>query len=120
MLSKKLLAIILAATWSTPVMADDDYDDYDDDDYRPRSTQVVKKQNHTTNKSVISAQQARNIALKRVGKGRVTDVDFDRHDDDHRGVATYDVDVVTGRTKHEVKINAHTGKIIRIKRDNND
>lgn len=115
MLHKSFLAIILAAILSTPVMADDDYDD---DDYRPRSSQA---KNQTASKAVISAQQARNIALNRVGKkGRITDVDFDHHDDDHRGVATYDVDVVLGRTKHEVKINAHTGAIIRIKRDNND
>lgn len=61
MLHKSFLAIILAAVLSTPVMADDDYDD----DYQPRSSQA---KNQTASKAVISAQQARNIALNRVGK----------------------------------------------------
>lgn len=104
MLNKPFLAIILVSLMSVfvsaPAVADDD----------DRSYQAF------ANKSVISRQQASNIAKNWVKSGRVVSIDYDIDD----GVAVYEVDVLSGRTKYDVKVNAHTGKVIRVKRDNDD
>lgn len=107
---KKFFAVILAGvTLSavTPATADDDYNDV--------------RASYQTQKNTISSEQAKQIATttEKTKDGHVTDIDYDAYDDDY-GVATYDVEVVSHRTKYDVKINANTGKIIHIKRDNND
>lgn len=120
MLNKKFLATLLATlalSVSAPAMADDDYDD---DDYRPRRAQPAKAYSgkaQSGRQAVISRQRAGQIAKSQVKGGRVTDIDYDSYDDDY-GTATYEVDVISGRNKYEVKINAVTGKVIRVKRDN--
>lgn len=105
-LHKHLLAVILAGTALsvvTPAFADDDV--------RPRQAQ----------KATITSEQAKKIATatEKTKGGRVMDIEYDAHDDDY-GVATYDVEVVSHHTQYDVKINAKTGKIIHVKRDNDD
>lgn len=52
----------------------------------------------------ISSKQAVSIAKKAAGGGVVTDVDDNR--------SYYEVDVQKRNKKHEIKVNAKTGKII--------
>lgn len=54
----------------------------------------------------ITSKQAVDAAKAKV-KGRVTDVDFDR--DSRR--PHYDVDIVSRGKKHELKVDARTGKV---------
>ena len=54
----------------------------------------------------ITSKQAVAAAKAKV-KGRVTDVDFDR---DSRRLH-YDVDIVSRGKKHELKVDARTGKV---------
>ena len=54
----------------------------------------------------ITSKQAVAAAKAKV-KGRVTDVDFDR--DSRR--PHYDVDIVSRGKKHELKVDARTGKV---------
>lgn len=109
---KTFLAIILAMSVSIPLTAAAD-DDYDDDDYRPRQSQKHQtKRSSKSTKTIISRQKAGEIARRQIKGARVLSIDYD---DD--GVAVYEVDVVSGRAKYDVKINAHTGRVIRVKRD---
>ena len=63
----------------------------------------------------ISVQQAKLIALQKVGSGRVTDIELERS---KAGVVYYDVEVKDNRGReYEVKINATTGMVISCKRD---
>lgn len=101
---KKLFPAIfatLALMMSGVAIADDDYDD-DRYEQRVQTKRVTK----------ISVQKAKNTAIKAVGGGRVTSIDYD---DDGR--PHYDIDVVKKSVKYEVKIDARTGKVLRKKID---
>lgn len=62
----------------------------------------------------ISVEQAKQIALRKVGSGRVTEIELER-----KGTTYYyDVEVKDNRGReYEVKINATTGAILSFKRD---
>ncbi|MBR4737807.1 MAG: PepSY domain-containing protein [Rhodocyclaceae bacterium] len=62
----------------------------------------------------ISVEQAKQIALRKVGSGRVTEIELER-----KGATYYyDVEVKDNRGReYEVKINATTGAILSFKRD---
>lgn len=102
MLHKSLtVAVLIGALLGTTTV-------WADDDYQERRAQTQNKNNY------ISAQKAGQIARSRVKNSRVRKIDFD-HDD--RYGAVYEVDLVSGRTEYDVKINAKTGKVIYVKRD---
>lgn len=121
---KKLFGVLAVSTLVgiIPVYADDGRDDdVDDDDYRPRQTQVTKNRQDTkaTRTHMISRQKAVQIARSRVKNSRVVSVDFDRNDDGHGAV--YDVELRNNRGQQwDVKIKATTGKVIYVKRDYED
>lgn len=100
----------------TPAFADDDHDD-DDDDYRPRTTQThqAKKPQRQSQAGLISAQQAGQNARAKLANSRVHRVEYDN--DDRHG-AVYEVELMKGGVKYDAKVNAKTGKVIYIKRDN--
>lgn len=101
----------------TPAFADDDHDD-DDDDYRPRTAQAhqAKKPQRTNSRAgLISAQQAGQNARAKLANSRVHSVEYDN--DDRHG-AVYEVELMKGGVKYDAKVNAKTGKVIYIKRDN--
>lgn len=117
MLHKKWLAVILAVTALsvTPAFADDDDDD---DDYRPRKTQThqtQKAQRSSQRAGLISAQKAGENARAKLPNSRVRSVEYDN--DDRHG-AVYEVELIKGGQKYDAKVNAKTGKVIYIKRDN--
>lgn len=62
----------------------------------------------------ISVEQAKQIALRKVGSGRVTEIELER-----KGATYYyEVEVKDNRGReYEVKINATTGAILSFKRD---
>lgn len=115
MLNKHFFAVILTATAliATPALADDDGDD--DDDYRPRSAQVAKSSAKATRATArISAQQAGKNAQNSLKNSRVRKVEYD-HDDRHGAV--YEVELIKGGLKYDAKVNAKTGRVIYVKRD---
>lgn len=68
------------------------------------------------NNQRISVQQAQQIALSRV-LGQIVHVDLDMDN----GVLKYEVYVLTMQNKmYEVKINARTGRIIKVEQENDD
>ncbi|RKQ20134.1 PepSY domain-containing protein [Ureibacillus endophyticus] len=68
------------------------------------------------NNQRISVQQAQQIALSRV-PGQIVHVDLDMDN----GVLNYEVYVLTMQNKmYEVKINARTGRIIKVEQENDD
>lgn len=99
---KTLMTAVVVATatlTTTPVVL------ADDDDRR------IYQQNKA---QYISHQKAGQIAKNRVKNSRVVKVEFD-HDD---GIATYQVELRTNSgIQYDVKINAKTGKVIRVERD---
>lgn len=62
--------------------------------------------------NVISVDQARSIALEKVGGGQVvkTELDYEKHG------AEYEVLVVQGEMKYEVDINAYNSSVIKIEK----
>lgn len=108
-----LPALLVMALYAPSALADDDYDD---DDYRPRSSQkATYKTSKQATQKYISRQKAGQIARAQVKGSRVKSIDFDSNDDGYG--ATYDVEVVSGRAEYDVKINAKTGKVIYKRRD---
>ena len=97
---------------AAPAFADDD-DWYDDDDYRPRYSQSHKaKKAKRSHGRYIGHAQAGRAALARVG-GRVKDIDFDRDD----GYPHYDVEIVKRGREYKVKVDARTGRVVSVRRD---
>ena len=56
----------------------------------------------------VSFDRARDIALERVGGGRVRNIELERE----RGLNFWDVEVRYRRRKHEIKIDASSGEIL--------
>lgn len=100
---KKLMTVVVISTvalTTTPIALADD-----DDDRR------IYQQNKA---QYISKQKATQIAKNRVKNSHVKKVEFD-HDD---GIATYKVELRTkSGVEYDVKINAKTGKIIHVDRE---
>jgi uncharacterized membrane protein YkoI len=91
---KTALAVALSMTAFTAVA--------DDDDWKESRTK-------------ISRAKAVSIAQSRV-PGRVIDVDFENDD----GRAYYEIEIRGKRNKHEIKVDANTGRIISNKVDYDD
>jgi hypothetical protein len=62
----------------------------------------------------ISRAKAVSIAKARVGGGKVDNVDFERSS--HHG-AYYEIDIENRKGEYEVRVNAKTGKVISVHRD---
>ncbi|MDO4894611.1 PepSY domain-containing protein [Moraxella sp.] len=95
---KKLLlsALVAISALNMPSIAHADDDDWEDRaEYRAKQT------------AKISSQKAKQIAVRAVGGGRVTSIDFD-----HDGRPHYDVEVRKGHTEYDIKIDAKTGAVI--------
>mgnify|MGYP000998294876 CR=1 FL=1 len=67
--------------------------------------------------SYISRAKAVAIAKARVGGGKVDNVDFERS---RRHDAYYEVDIENRKGEYEVRVNAQTGKVISVQRDDDD
>lgn len=61
----------------------------------------------------IGTAKAKEIALKKVGGGHVTKVEFDMDD----GVPIYEVEIIKGDYEYDVEIHAKTGKILEVDKD---
>ncbi|NMD69365.1 peptidase M4 [Bacillus sp. DNRA2] len=61
----------------------------------------------------ISEAQAKDIALKQV-KGKVVKVELETDN----GVLVYEVDVKSGTQVYEVKIDAKSGKVLKVEKEN--
>ena len=117
-LRRRLLASASALLAGTPLLAAapafaDDDNWYDDDDYRPHYSQSYKaKRSKYGHGRYISYAQARRAALSRIG-GRVKDIDFDRDD----GYPHYDVEIIKRGREYNVKVDARTGRVVSVRRD---
>lgn len=61
----------------------------------------------------IGTAKAKEIALKEVGGGHVTKVEFDMDD----GVPVYEVEIIKGEYEYDVEIHAKTGKVLEVDKD---
>ncbi len=96
---KKLVALMLVATvglTTTSAFAGDDYAEH-----------------QAQSQAKLSFEKAKAAAIKAVGGGTVTDVDFDLE----RGRSIYEVEVLHNNTEYDVKIDANTGEVLRKKVD---
>ena len=66
--------------------------------------------------SAISAAQARTIALRAAGGGRVTDIE---RESEH-GRAVWDVEVYRGGVEHDIDVDRATGDVLRHRTDRDD
>ena len=66
------------------------------------------------NSGYISRAKAVAIAKARVGGGKVDNVDFERS---RRHGAYYEIDIENRKGEYEVRVNAKTGKVISVHRD---
>ena len=89
---------------SSPALAH--HDGHDDDDH-PHSVHEHKAQ-----AGLISQAQAKKAALARIG-GRVTDIELDRDD----GRPHYDVEIVKNGREYDVKVDARSGRVRSVRRD---
>lgn len=116
---KKIFAIFAlssAIVYTPSALADDDGDDWDDDDYRPRRTQSYQTRHRAkTHTTYISRQRAAQIARSRIKGSSVRSIDFDSNDDGRGPV--YDVELNSPSGRYDVKINARTGGVIYVRRD---
>lgn len=64
----------------------------------------------------ISIEQAKSIALQQV-PGRIVHIDLDRDD----GILKYEIIIITKQNEvYEVEINANTGKVIKVEKEEMD
>lgn len=75
---------------------------------------ATKGEGQTIAQVTISKEQAKSIALQQV-KGRVIHIDLDTDN----GVQKYEVIIVTDQNEvYEVEINANTGQVIKVEKEN--
>lgn len=68
---------------------------------------------NASNVAKITAEQANNIALERVGGGTVTKNELDYDD----GILRYEVEIINGYMEYDLKVDAKTGTIIAFDQD---
>lgn len=66
-----------------------------------------------SSKKYIGTDEAKWIAIKKVGGGTVVKVEFDTDD----GVPVYEVEVINGEYEYDIEIHAKTGKILDVDMD---
>ena len=87
-------------------------------------SQYVLEEAARRDMKIISYDQAKEIALKRVGKEntRVKEIDLDNEADDYPDGTNfrpvYQVECISGYDKFEVDIDAVTGEVLKFKLDN--
>lgn len=86
-----------------------DYEVDKDDDYRKPTTSTKKT---STKSSRISSDKAKEIALNRVGGGKVTDFEYDDGE--------YEIEIKYNGKEYELEINAYSGKITDFEVDDDD
>lgn len=107
--TKALLAATVLTTLATPVLAKERV-------IFEAKPAVVKKKvaNHQQNTQYISREQARNVALEKIGGGIVDDVDFEYS---HRWGAYYEVEIYKDNWEYEVKVDAVSGKVLSVTKE---
>ena len=80
-----------------------------DDDYIKINSNPVEPAN-----TLITIEQAQQIALERVGEGYLTKSELDYDDD----IKKYEIEIKNGNKEYEIEINADTGEIIKYEEDN--
>ena len=73
---------------------------------------VLSLAQHKVQKQTISVDRARSVALKKY-PGKVVKQPLLEHED---GKLQYEVIVKTGKTLHEVNVDAYTGKIVSVEK----
>ncbi len=85
--------------------------------------QYVIEEASRRNITLLTQAEARNIAEKRIGKGKITfhDVELeDEHDDypnTERFRPVYKIECYAGRDEYDIEIDAVTGEILKFKLD---
>ena len=85
--------------------------------------QYVREEAARRNITLLTVEQASDIAVKRIGGGnvRVKDVDLEDEHDDYPNAENfrpvYKLECVAGRVEYDVEIDAVTGKVLKFERD---
>ena len=88
-----------------------------------REEQYVREEAARRNITLLTVEEARDIAVKQFtsGNARVKDVDLEDEHDDYPNAENfrpvYKVECVSGRDEYDVEIDAVTGKVLKFERD---
>ena len=91
--------------------------------FADREEQYVREEAARRNITLLTVEQARDIAVKRIGSDnvRVKDVDLEDEHDDYPNAEkfrpVYKIECVAGRNEYDVEIDAVTGKVLKFERD---
>lgn len=91
--------------------------------YADNDTQYVIEESARRDMKIITYDQAKEIALKRVGKEntRVKEIDLDNEADDYPDGTNfrpvYQIECISGYDKFEIDIDAVTGEVLKFKLD---
>ncbi|WP_052131640.1 PepSY domain-containing protein [Planococcus sp. CAU13] len=81
-----------------------------------KSTQPGNEQNVSSQNGLISAEQAKDIALRESGGGTIVEFELDNDD----GRQYYEIEIVNGQTEYELEIDAAYGSITEFELDDDD
>lgn len=92
-----------------------------DDDYEGLNTNTESQTNQTTenanyNDAKITANEAQQKAMDRVGGGNLVKCELDYDD----GILKYEIEIKNGNQEYDVDIDANTGEIIKFKEEYDD
>lgn len=91
-----------------------------DKDFEGKKTVAKEETKKTTSTTEITAEKAKEIALKHAGlkESEVTRLKAERDRDD--GIVKYDIEFEKGRMEYDYEINAETGKILKAEKEYDD
>ena len=85
---------------------------------KPASGTTAKSSTTTTKPTVISKNEAKNIALKHAGVSSPRDLEVER--DRENGKEVYEVSFESGKTEYDYHIDAYSGKILKSEKETDD
>lgn len=91
---------------------DDDNDDDDDDD------DIVDNIPRLSERKIISAEEAKRIALSLTNGGKIKSLDLDYDEDDNE--AEYEIEIKKDNKTYEIKLDGYTGRVLDFETDEDD
>lgn len=86
---------------------------YDEENKNYKATQTNTNQNTNSQKTMLTHDQIKTIALKRVPDAIVKDMELD----EEKGTFIYEVELIKGHVEYKLEINAYTGEIYKCEVD---
>ncbi|MEC3820428.1 PepSY domain-containing protein, partial [Clostridioides difficile] len=92
-------------------IVDIDMDKDSDDDFDDNDNNHNNSSNTNDSNSIIGAEKAKSIMLDKVHGGKIVKFEYDEDDKEYEG------EIIKGKTKYEITINAITGEILEFEID---